>query len=149
MLVAHYWPWCEPPVATLQCMHKTAKEEPMAKLTGKVAVVSGASRGIGRGCAIAFAEDGADVLVNYHTHPDDAAETVRQIEALGQRAFAYGADVSDRDQVDAMFQAARERFGRLDIVVANAYRSIRQPFLEVTREGFEQTLAVTLGGTFN
>ncbi|HEX5414213.1 MAG TPA: SDR family NAD(P)-dependent oxidoreductase [Chloroflexota bacterium] len=60
----------------------------MGKLSGKVAVVSGASRGIGKACAIAFAEDGADVVVNYHTHPDDAAETVREIEALGQRAIA-------------------------------------------------------------
>jgi glucose 1-dehydrogenase len=130
-------------------MRKKAREERMGKLTGKVAVVSGASRGIGKACAIAFAEDGADVVVNYHTHPEDAADTVRQIEALGQRAIAYQADVSKRDQVDAMFKTARERFGRVDVVVANAYRSVRQPFLEVTPEGLEQTLAVTLLGTFN
>ena len=125
------------------------REESLGKLTGKVAVVSGASRGIGRACAIAFAEDGADVVVNYHTHPDDAADAARQIESLGRRALAYRADVSNRDEVAGMFQAAREQFGRIDIVVANAYRSIRQPFLEVTREGLEQTLGVTLGGTFN
>ena len=121
----------------------------MGTLSGKVAVVSGASRGIGKACAIACAEDGADVLVNYHTHPNDAADTVRQIETLGQRAIAYQADVSKRAQVDAMFQAALEHFGSVDIVVANAYRSIRQPFLEVTLDGLEQTLAVTLGGTFH
>ena len=121
----------------------------MGKLSGKVAVVSGASRGIGRACAIAFAEDGADVLVNYYSHPEDAAETVRQIEALGRRAIAYPANVADRSQVDGMFRAALERFGSVDIVVANAYRSIRQPFLEVTLDVLEQTLAVTLGGTFH
>jgi len=121
----------------------------MGKLSGKVAVVSGASRGIGRACAIAFAEDGADVLVNYHSHPEDAAETVRQIEALGQRATAYPANVADRAQVEGMFKAALDQFGSVDIVVANAYRSIRQPFLEVTLDGLEQTLAVTLGGTFH
>lgn len=119
------------------------------RLTGKVAVVSGASRGIGRGCALAFAEDGADVVVNYHTHPEDADETVRQVEALGGRAFAFRADVSDRAQVDALFAAALARFGRVDIVVANAYRSIRQPFLDVTLDGLQQTLAVTLLGTFH
>ncbi len=121
----------------------------MGKLMGKVAVVSGASRGIGKACALAFAEDGADVVVNYNTHPEDAAETVAQIEALGQKSIAVQADVSDRAQVDRMFAAALERFGRVDIVVANAYRSIRQPFLEVTQEGLDQTLAVTLKGTFH
>ena len=121
----------------------------MGRLLGKVAVVSGASRGIGRACAIAFAEDGADVLVNYLSHAEDAADTVHQVEALGQRAIAYQADVADRAQVDGMFDAALDRFGSVDIVVANAYRSIRQPFLEVTLDGLEKTLAVTLGGTFH
>jgi glucose 1-dehydrogenase len=121
----------------------------MGKLSGKVAVVSGASRGIGKGCALAFAEDGADVVVNYRTHPDDAAETVRQVEALGPRAMAVRADVSDRSQVEQLFAAALERFGRVDVVVANAYRSIRQPFLDVTLDGLQQTLAVTLLGTFH
>lgn len=121
----------------------------MGKLTGKIAVVSGASRGIGKGCATAFAEDGADVVVNYNLHPEDAADTVRRVEAVGQRALAIQADVSDRAQVDRMFAAALDWFGRVDVVVANAYRSIRQPFLDVTADALEQTLAVTLNGTFH
>ena len=121
----------------------------MGKLSGKVAVVSGASRGIGKGCALAFAEDGADVVVNYNTHPDDAADTVRQIESLGRRAVACQADVSDRAQVDRLFALALDRLGRVDVVVANAYRSIREPFLDVTLDGLQQTLAVTLFGTFH
>jgi glucose 1-dehydrogenase len=120
-----------------------------ARLDGKVALVTGASRGIGRGCALALAEDGADVVVNYRSHPDDAAATVREVEGFGRRAFAFGADVSDRSQVDAMVAAAVERFGRIDILVTNAYRSIRQPFLDMTIEGLQQTLAVTMLGVFH
>ncbi len=121
----------------------------MGKLDGKVALVTGSSRGIGKGCALALAEDGADVVVNYRSHPDDAAATVREVEALGRQALAYGADVSDRAQVDAMVEAALHRFGRLDVLVANAYRSIRQPFLEMTLDGLNQTLAVTMLGAFH
>lgn len=121
----------------------------MSRLTGKVALVSGASRGIGKGCALALAEDGADVVVNYRSHPEDAAEVVREVEAMGRRAIAYRADVADRSQVEAMVEDARARLGRLDVVVANAYRSIREPFLEMTLDGLNQTLAVTLLGTFH
>jgi glucose 1-dehydrogenase len=113
------------------------------------ALVSGASRGIGRGCTVALAEAGFDVAVNYLTHPEEAAEVVAEVERLGRRAFAHRADVSDRAQVDGLVDEALARFGRLDAVVANAYRSIRQPFLDVTPEGLEQTLAVTLIGAFH
>jgi glucose 1-dehydrogenase len=121
----------------------------MARLDGRVALVTGASRGIGRGCAIALAEDGADIVVNYRSHPDDAAATVQAIETLGRRALAYRADVADRAQVDAMVDATLERFGRIDVLVANAYRSIRQPFLEMTMDGLQQTLDVTMLGVFH
>jgi glucose 1-dehydrogenase len=115
----------------------------------RVALVSGASRGIGRGCALALAEGGFDVIVNYLSHEAEADRVVGEIEAMGRRALAQRADVSDRAQVDAMVAAGLERFGRLDAVVANAYRSVRQPFLEVSAEGLEQTLAVTLLGAFH
>jgi glucose 1-dehydrogenase len=121
----------------------------MGRLDGRVAIVTGASRGIGKGCALALAEDGADVVVNYRSHPEDAAETVRAIQALGRRAAAYEADVSDRAQVDALIDFTLARFGRLDALVANAYRSIREPFLDVTPDGLRQTLDVTLVGTFH
>src|SRR5262245_52239461 len=114
-----------------------------------VALISGASRGIGRACALALAEGGSDVVVNYLSHEAEAADVVRQVERAGRRGLAYRADVSDRAQVDAMVAAGLDRFGRLDAVVANAYRSVRQPFLEVTGEGLAQTLAVTLLGAFH
>jgi glucose 1-dehydrogenase len=121
----------------------------MGKLDGRVALVSGASRGIGRGCAVAFAREGAHVVVNYLSHPEDAAETARLVEEFGRQALVVKADVSQRAQVEAMFEAAVQRFGHIDIAVANAYRSIRAPFIELTPEAFEQTLAVTLFGAFH
>ena len=119
------------------------------RLAGKVAIVTGASRGIGRGCALALAEDGADVVVNYLSHAAEAGEVVREIEAMGRRALAHRADVADRAQVAAMVEVAISLFGQLDVMVANAYRSIRGPFLEVTPEGLGQTLDVTLLGAFH
>src|SRR5438270_6797406 len=121
----------------------------MGRLDGRVAIVTGASRGIGKGCAITLAEDGADVVVNYRSHPEDAVAAVAEIEALGRRAAAFPADVSDRTQVDALVDFALAHFGRLDVLVANAYRSVREPFLDVTLAGLQQTLDVTLVGTFH
>jgi glucose 1-dehydrogenase len=119
------------------------------RLAGKVALVSGASLGIGRGCALALAEDGADVVVNYFSHADEAEAAAKEIEALGRQAMAYQADVSDRAQVERMIEATLARYGRLDILVSNAYLSIRQPFLEMTPEGLMRTLEVSLLGAFH
>lgn len=116
---------------------------------GKTAIVTGGSRGIGRGCAIALAEDGADVVVNYLAHQQEAESAVREIEELGRRAFAFRANVADRAAVEAMVNETLTRFGRLDIMVANAYRSIREPFLEMSVTSLEETLAVSLLGTFH
>jgi glucose 1-dehydrogenase len=120
----------------------------MGRLTGKVALVTGASGGIGKGCALELARDGADVVVNYNTHPDWAAEVVREIEEMGSRAIAYRADQSDRSQVQAMVRDTVKEFGHLDVLVANAYRATHLPFLEVTPEALHKTLSVTLVGTF-
>lgn len=119
------------------------------RLEGKVALVTGAARGIGRGCALALAEDGADIILNDLQPSETAAATARDIEALGRRAIVYPADVSSRSQVEAMVAEIVERTGRLDILVANAYRSVREPFLEMSLEGLEQTLATTLFGAFH
>jgi glucose 1-dehydrogenase len=116
---------------------------------GKVALITGASRGIGRGVALCLAEEGADVVVNYRTHPDEAEEVVSAIEAMGRSAMAYGADVADRDAVAAMFAAAIERFGRIDIAVANAAYSRRQPVLEADWDTFRRTIEVSQFGVFH
>jgi glucose 1-dehydrogenase len=118
-------------------------------LSGKVALITGASRGIGRGCAEQMARCGADVAINYRSHPDEADEVADVVRSLGGRAATFGADVSNRTAVDAMVAGAAQQLGRVDIVVANAYYSKRQPFLELDVEGVRRTLDVTLMGAFH
>lgn len=121
----------------------------MIDLSGKVALITGASRGIGRGCAVEMARCGADVTINYRSHPDEAEEVAAEVRALGQRALTFGADVSDRQAVDAMVRQTVSDLGRVDIVVANAYYSKRQPFLEIDVEEARKTFDVTLWGAFH
>jgi glucose 1-dehydrogenase len=118
-------------------------------LTGKVALITGASRGIGRGCAEQMARCGASVAVNYRSHPDEGEEVAEAVRSLGGKAATFGADVSDRDAVDAMVEGAVKELGRIDIVVANAYYSKREPFLELDVESVRKTLDVTLMGAFH
>lgn len=92
----------------------------MIKLKGKVALVTGASKGIGAGVARRLAADGANVVVNYATSREGAEAVVAEIEAAGGQAIAISADVRKKDDVDALVRATLERFGRLDIVVNNS-----------------------------
>ena len=92
----------------------------MKELDGRVALVTGASRGIGRGVAIELAEAGADVVVNYQSNKLGADETVEEVKGTGRKATAYQADVRDSGQVKAMVQATEKAFGTLDILVNNA-----------------------------
>lgn len=92
----------------------------MSRLKNKVAIVTGASKGIGAGIARRLAAEGAQVVVNYASNKNDADTVVADIEAAGGSAVAVGADVTNRAQVELLVQAAIDRFGRLDIVVNNA-----------------------------
>ena len=121
----------------------------MVDLTGKVALITGSSRGIGRGCAVEMARAGADITVNYHSHAEDAEGVAEEIRALGRRALVVQADVSDRPAVERMVAATVERFGHLDICVCNAYYSKRLPFLELPIEEMQRTIDVTLWGSFH
>lgn len=121
----------------------------MQRLEGKVALVTGASRGIGRGIAECFAEEGADLLVSYRSHPDEAQDVVATITALGRRALAWQADVGERGDVERMMAAAIEHFGRLDIAVANAAHSIRQPVIAARWDDVQRTIAVSQFGVFH
>lgn len=120
-----------------------------APLRGKTALVTGAARGIGRATALALAAAGADVAVNDFHYPEQARNTAREVEALGRAALLTLADVSQRDQVEAMLEEAMRRFGRVDILVANAARNVRKPFLELSVEDVERTWAVSLWGVFH
>jgi NAD(P)-dependent dehydrogenase (short-subunit alcohol dehydrogenase family) len=94
-------------------------------LEGRVALVTGGGRGIGRGIALGLAEDGADVAVNYRRDEDAARETVEEIEKLGRRAVAYAASVDDFAQCEAMIAAVLADFGYVDILVNNAGNASR------------------------
>jgi len=90
------------------------------RLDGKVALVTGSDSGIGQGTATEFAKEGASVVVHYHSDQDGAEQTRRRVEEAGGHAIALQADVSDEAQVAALFEAALERFGTLDILVNSA-----------------------------
>jgi glucose 1-dehydrogenase len=121
----------------------------MVNLHNKVALITGASRGIGRGCAIEMAKCGADIIVNYRSHPDEAEAVVEAIQTLGRRAIAVGADVADRKAVEAMTRQGIDCFGKIDILVNNAAMSIRRPFLEIAVEEVARTIDVCMWGVFH
>lgn len=90
------------------------------KLEGRAAIVTGSSRGVGRNVALAYAKEGADVLVNYSSSEAPALEAVEQIKAMGRKAVAVKADVANKAEVENMVAVAKETFGRVDILVNNA-----------------------------
>ncbi|WP_426323366.1 SDR family oxidoreductase [Microbacterium sp. E-13] len=121
----------------------------MTDLIGKVAVVTGSSRGIGKAIAVRFASLGADVVVNYSGDAAGAAATVEQIRTAGGSAIAVQADVSALDDLDRLFQTAVDTFGRIDIVVANAgVELVGMPIVDVTEEEFDRSFAVNAKGAF-
>lgn len=125
----------------------------MRRLEGRIALITGAGRGIGQGIARCLAEEGADIVLNDLPVPAGmgapSAETAHMIEALGRQVFPYYADVADPQQVTAMFEAAIHHFGRLDIVVANAAMSIREPVIEAEWEHARRTIEVTQFGVWH
>lgn len=117
-------------------------------LTGKIAVVTGSSKGIGAAIAVAFAEAGADVAVNYARDKAGADEVVKQIEALGRKAKAYGADVSKADQVKDMFDAIEKDLGSVDILVNNAGVTKDTLFVRMKEEDWDWVMDINLKGIF-
>ena len=117
-------------------------------MSDKVALVTGASSGIGRAIAIAFGRAGIDVCVNYHSGGENAKLVVEQIEADGARAFARAADVSDSAAVSAMVDDVVDRFGRIDILVNNAGIEQPTPLLDIDERSWDLVLGVNLKGAF-
>jgi glucose 1-dehydrogenase len=121
---------------------------PGVDLKDTVAVVTGASLGIGRATAIAMGKAGAKVVVNYHSHRERAAEVVAEIAAAGSQAIAVQADVADQPAVEQMIADTVKQFGKLDIAVSNAAYSDREVFYKAEMAGFRRTVDVTMWGAF-
>jgi 3-oxoacyl-[acyl-carrier protein] reductase len=121
---------------------------PARELEGRVALVTGASRNIGRAIALALAEAGASVVVNANASADEARDVVKAIEAKGGRAMAALADVTDEAAVGEMVGAALARFGRLDILVNNAAVRDVKPIDEIDYATWKRVTAIILDGAF-
>ncbi|MBA2117368.1 SDR family oxidoreductase [Bremerella alba] len=111
----------------------------MIDLTGKMALVTGSSRGMGRACALRLAEAGSDVIVNYVTSRSAAMETAKDIRAMGRRSFVVKADVSQKDDVESMMEYIGEHIQQLDIIVSNAATGGFRPLLAANEKHFENT----------
>lgn len=122
----------------------------MLNLTGKTALVTGASRGIGRAIAVALAEAGADVAVNFAGSEGAAQETAKLISDLGRKAFIVKANVGSAEEVDAMMTTVLEQFdGKLDILVNNAGITRDNLLMRMKEEEFDQVIETNLKGVFN
>jgi NAD(P)-dependent dehydrogenase (short-subunit alcohol dehydrogenase family) len=114
----------------------------------KVALVTGASKGVGRGIAVGLAAAGWDVIVNYHTDHEGAQATASDIRARGRRCWTMQADVGDREQVHAMFDGIKADAGRLDLAVNNAGVQTWAPLLELEEQDWDRTIRTNLKGCF-
>ena len=112
----------------------------MIDLTGRVALVTGASRGIGKACALRLAEAGADTILNYVTSQTAANEVAQEIQAMGRQAATVKADVSEQEDVAAMMEYVEATFGKLDILVSNAATGGFRPLLATTARHFEAAM---------
>src|SRR3954469_10914895 len=117
-------------------------------LAGKVVLITGSVRRIGRATALAAARDGAAVVVHARNTADEARATAAEIEQLGVQALVCLADITDEAAVRAMVTKIRERFGRLDVLVNNAGIRAQVPFAEMTLKQWQEITGVILDGTF-
>jgi 3-oxoacyl-[acyl-carrier protein] reductase len=118
-------------------------------LEGKVALITGATRGIGRAVALLFAQMGADIIINYVKSDELAQEVAAQVETLGQRAFLIKADVAQREAVERMGEYVQSQVGEFDILVNNAGISLTNNLYGLTQEVWDQVIGTNLTGLFN
>ena len=119
------------------------------ELSGKVAIVTGGGRNIGRAIALALSKDGASIVVNARSNRAEAESVAREIEGSGGKALANIGDVANADDVEAMVETAAKQFGRIDILVNNAALRREKPFAEMTYAEWREIMNVTLDGAFH
>ncbi len=129
-------------------MISTHAYAPGTELAGKVALVTGAARNIGRATALALAAGGAAVAINTRASVEDAEKVAQEIRAAGGQAEVYVADIANAGAVKTMADAILKRFGRIDILVLNASVRSEKPFLELTYDEWRLPLGITLDGAF-
>lgn len=120
----------------------------LQRLQGQVALVTGASRGIGRSVALALAAEGASIVVNYASSSAAAEAVVQEISAAGGQAIALQADVAQSEQVDALFNATMEKWGRIDVLVNNAGIARDTLLLRMKLEDWQAVIDLNLTGVF-
>lgn len=118
-------------------------------MSNKIALVTGSSRGIGAAIAVCLAKDGYDVVINYLNRKDKALCVLEQVEALGRRGIIVQADVSDREQVNKMFEKVRQELGNVDLLVSNAGIAGMKQIQDLTAERWHEFFAVNVDGAFN
>ncbi|OLL28440.1 NAD(P)-dependent oxidoreductase [Burkholderia sp. SRS-W-2-2016] len=129
--------------------HGEKTYEGSGRLTGKAAIVTGGDSGIGRAVAIAFAREGADVLIAYLNEDDDARETARWVEDAGRKAVLMPGDIRDRQHCNAIVDKAIEAFGRLDVLVNNAAYQMSYPSLDaISDDEWDKTFDTNIGAMF-
>jgi NAD(P)-dependent dehydrogenase (short-subunit alcohol dehydrogenase family) len=116
------------------------------RLVDKVALITGGSRGIGRGIAIGYAREGADVLVHYRARKDQAGEVVEEIRKIGRKAESVQVDMGDAERIERFIEGAWGVFGRIDILVNNAGIAYFESFLNLSFEQWRKVLSVNLDG---
>ena len=118
------------------------------RLKGKVALVTGSGRNIGRATVLKLAGEGANVVVNARANREEAVSVAREAKELGVDALAILADVADRDQVNSMMSQTMAHFGKIDVLISNAAIRPHKPFIDVTLEDWERVRGVVLDGAF-
>jgi len=135
---------------TPQADHGETGYRGSGKLEGKVAIITGGDSGIGKAVAIAYAREGAEVVVSYLDEDEDAADTVRWVEEAGRTALSIGGDLTSPEHCREIVRATVERFGKVDILVSNAaYQMTRESLAEIPDEEWDHTLATNLSAFFH
>jgi enoyl-[acyl-carrier protein] reductase III len=120
----------------------------LSELKGKLALVTGGGRGIGRAIALELARRGSDVIINYVRHPDDAERTAAEARQLGVKADVVRGNVADEAHIQRMFDDIRERFGYLDILINNSASGVNRPVTELAPKHWDWTLNVNARGAW-